>query len=209
MEEFFLQLEAPHKEFFMDFFELVSKARTCRRFREAEGLPAGTLDWLVDCARLAPNGGNAQVLRYAVVETREGCDAMFPSLKWAAYYQDWNGPEVGERPAGYIILLGEADKREKITLIDAGIAAQTIQLAAASRGVGCCIFLSFNASEVTNLLELPEGVVPLLVLALGKEKEVRCIDPMPADGSVKYWRDEQGVHHVPKRSLEDVRIRRK
>ena len=193
----------------MDFFELVSKARTCRRFREAEGLPAGTLDWLVDCARLAPNGGNAQVLRYAVVETREGCEAMFPSLKWAAYYQDWNGPEVGERPAGYIILLGEADKREKVTLIDAGIAAQTIQLAAARRGIGCCIFLSFNASEVNKLLDLPEGVVPLLVLALGKEKEVRCIDPMPADGSVKYWRDEQGVHHVPKRSLEEVRIRRK
>lgn len=193
----------------MDFLELVSKARTCRRFKEEEGLPAGTLDWLVNCARLAPNGGNAQVLRYAIVETPEGCSAMFPLLKWAGYYQDWDGPEAGERPAGYIVLLGEPGKREQITLIDTGIAVQTIQLAAASRGIGCCIFKSFNPAEVTRLLELPDGLAPLLVLALGVEKEVRCVEPMPADGSVKYWRDEKGVHHVPKRSLDEVCIRRK
>ena len=193
----------------MDFFELAFRARTCRRFREEEGLPAGSLDWLVDCARLAPNGGNAQVLRYAVVATPEGCAALFPLLKWAGYYHDWVGPEAGERPAGYIVLLGEAGKREQVTSIDAGIAAQTIQLAAASRGIGSCIFMTFNPRDVGRMLELPDGVAPLLVLALGMEKEVRCIESMPADGSVKYWRDEQGVHHVPKRSLEEVVIVRK
>lgn len=35
----------------MDFLELVTGARTCRRFREAEGMPAGMLDWLIECAR--------------------------------------------------------------------------------------------------------------------------------------------------------------
>ena len=54
----------------MDFLELVTGARTCRRFREAEGMPAGMLDWLIACARVTPCGGNAQALRFAVAVLR-------------------------------------------------------------------------------------------------------------------------------------------
>ena len=49
----------------------------------------------------------------------------------------------------------------------------------------------------------------LLVLALGFQKEVRRVETVGADGSVKYWRDAQGVHHVPKRPLEDLLIIKK
>ncbi len=192
----------------MDFFKLVSMARTCRRFKK-DSLSPDTLDWLIDCARLAPNGGNAQVLRYAVVATPQGCSALFPLLKWAGYLHDWAGPEPRERPTGYIVILSNAGKRGQLTAIDTGIAAQTIQLAAATKNIGCCMIISFNPDAMRQVLDLPEGYTPLLVLALGMEKEVRCIDPIPANGSIKYWRDEQGVHHIPKRSLEDVIITRK
>ncbi|MFQ8737965.1 MAG: nitroreductase family protein [Bilophila wadsworthia] len=60
----------------MDFLELVTGARTCRRFREAEGMPAGMLDWLIECARVTPCGGNAQALRFAVAESPEACAAF-------------------------------------------------------------------------------------------------------------------------------------
>ena len=128
----------------MDFLELVTGARTCRRFREAEGMPAGTLDWLIECARVTPCGGNAQALRFAVAESPEACAAVFPALKWAGMLTDWDGPEAGERPSGYVAILGEAGTRAKLNAIDAGIAAQTIQLAAYTRDLGCCIFLSFD-----------------------------------------------------------------
>ena len=172
----------------MDFLELVTGARTCRRFREAEGMPAGMLDWLIACARVTPCGGNAQALRFAVAESPEACAAVFPALKWAGMLTDWDGPEAGERPTGYVAILGEAGTRAKLKAIDAGIAAQTIQL---------------------EVLGIPENLEPLLVLALGFQKEVRRVETVGADGSVKYWRDAQGVHHVPKRPLEDLLIIKK
>lgn len=193
----------------MDFLELVTGARTCRRFREAEGMPAGTLDWLIECARVTPCGGNAQALRFAVVESPEACAAVFPALKWAGMLTDWDGPEAGERPTGYVAILGEAGTRAKLNAIDAGIVAQTIQLAAYTRDLGCCIFLSFDPRKIREVLGIPENLEPLLVLALGFQKEVRRVETVGADGSVKYWRDAQGVHHVPKRPLEDLLIIKK
>ncbi len=193
----------------MDFLELVTKARTCRRFCEAEGLPAGTLEWLVSCARATPCAGNAQALRFAAAQSPEACAAVFPALKWAGMLPDWDGPEAGERPAGYLVVLGEAGARAKLNAIDAGIAVQTIQLAAVTRDLGCCIFLSFDPRAIREALDIPESLEPLLVLALGVQKEIRCLEPMNGEGSVKYWRDAQGVHHVPKRPLEDLLIIRK
>lgn len=193
----------------MDFLELVTGARTCRRFREAEGMPAGTLDWLIECARVTPCGGNAQALRFAVAESPEARAAVFPALKWAGMLTDWDGPEAGERPTGYVAILGEAGTRAKLNAIDAGIVAQTIQLAAYTRDLGCCIFLSFDPRKIREVLGIPENLEPLLVLALGFQKEVRRVETVGADGSVKYWRDAQGVHHVPKRPLEDLLIIKK
>ena len=193
----------------MDFLELVTGARTCRRFREAEGMPAGTLDWLIEGARVTPCGGNAQALRFAVAESPEACAAVFPALKWAGMLTDWDGPEAGERPTGYVAILGEAGTRAKLNAIDAGIAAQTIQLAAYTRDFGCCMFLSFDPRKIREVLGIPENLEPLLVLALGFQKEVRRVETVGADGSVKYWRDARGVHHVPKRPLEDLLIIKK
>jgi len=42
---------------------------------------------------------------------------------------------------------------------------------------------------------------------LGKPKEKIVIEPMTSAGNIKYWRDEQGVHHVPKRSLDEIIIK--
>lgn len=133
----------------------------------------------------------------------------FPALKWAGMLPDWDGPEAGERPTGYVAILGEAGARAKLNAIDAGIAAQTIQLAAYTRDLGCCIFLSFDPRKIREALGIPENLEPLLVLALGFQKEARCVETVGADGSVKYWRDAQGVHHVPKRPLEELLIIKK
>lgn len=192
----------------MDFLELVTATRACRRFKESEGLPEGTLDWLVNCARLSSCAGNAQALRFAVAESKEACAAVFPALKWAAMLKDWDGPAEGERPTGYIVIMGETGKRANLNAIDSGIAAQTIQLAAQSRDIGCCIFLSFNHDQIREVLGIPAEYEPLLVLALGKQKEVRVVEEA-RDGNLVYWRDEQAVHHVPKLSLDTVRLIKK
>ena len=186
----------------MDFRKLVEDARTCRRFDESQPLRMDDMEWLVDCARLSPCGMNAQKLRFALVGAGKASDALFGMVRFAAAIKDGT-PVAGERPTAWIVVLLPQDGGE-LNFYDVGIACQTIQLAATSRGWGCCMIKSFDAQAVTQLVKTPDGLKPGLVLALGVAREVRKIAPMPADGSCKYWRDGERVHHVPKRSIDEL-----
>ena len=118
--------------------------------------------------------------------------------------KDWDGPAEGERPTGYIVIVGERGKRAQLNGIDAGIAAQTMQLAAQTRDIGSCILLSFNHDAVAKALDIPDTMEPLLVVALGLQKEVRVADTAKGPEDLAYWRDDKGVHHVPKLPLETL-----
>ena len=64
---------------------------------------------------------------------------------------------------------------------------------------------SFKREETAKALGIDPSLYSLdLVLALGKPKETVKVVPLKADGDVRYYRDENQVHYVPKRSLEDV-----
>ncbi len=186
----------------MDFHSLVKEARSCRRFNEGQRMGLEALEWLVDCARVAPCARNAQVLSFALAESKQACETVFPNTRWAGALQ-WDGPVSGEQPTGYIAIL-TPQKPGKLVYMDVGIAAQTIQLAAQSKGIGCCMHASFNPKELTEFFEVPEDKEIALVLGLGIEKEQRVLACLPADGSIMYWRDEQQVHFVPKRELKDI-----
>lgn len=192
----------------MDFLELAKATRTCRRFREEEGMPEGMLDWIVDCARVTSCAANAQALRYVTVESAENRAAVFSTLKFAAMLKDWPGPSEGERPTGYVIILGDTARRADLNDVDSGLAAQTMQLAAQTKDIGCCILHSFHRENLAHALGVPENYKPLLVLALGFQKEERVLE-VGEPGNLKYWRDEKGVHHVPKLPLETIRILKK
>jgi hypothetical protein len=53
-------------------------------------------------------------------------------------------------------------------------------------------------------LGIPERYKILLVLALGKSVETVVTEPLGEDGEIRYYRDADGVHHVPKRSLDEL-----
>ena len=131
---------------------------------------------------------------------------MFSTLAWAGLLKDWSGPEKGERPAAYIIILGDLSIGKNKHL-DVGITAQTIMLGAADMGLGGCMFGSIQREKLSSLLEIDtEKYSVELVLALGKPKEEVCIVPVPENGSTAYYRDGEGTHYVPKRSLNDLII---
>ncbi len=186
-----------------DFHALVEAARSCRRFVEDRPLTMDDLDWLVDCARLAPSARNAQALRFVLVTQGPVCDELFRLTRWAGALKDWGGPHPGERPTAFIAVLAP-DKGSELAAYDAGIACQTIQLAATTRGWGCCVIYSVDRAAAAPLLQVPEGMKLSLVLGLGVAKEERVVAPVPESGSLNYWRDERGVHHVPKRGLADL-----
>lgn len=187
----------------MDFKELVIQARACRRYIRAEAVARETFEWLIDCARLTSSARNQQALRYMVVDSPEGCAAMTDALVWAGSLPEWDGPTPEEQPAGYVVICTE-ESAGKMVHIDLGIAGQTLQLAAMSRGLGACMFLSCNVKKVSGLLRLPEPWHVALVVSVGKPGETRVLDKVPADGNLAYWRDAHSVHHVPKLDFDTV-----
>ncbi len=189
----------------MDFLNLVTEARSCRRFVESERLGADAATWLVDCARVTPCARNAQVLRYAAAESPASCAALFPHTRWAGALKDWGGPQEGERPTLYIAILLPKESG-KLVHMDTGIAAQTMQLAAHSRGWGCCMHASFDVAQCAPIFGVPQTMDMALLLAFGVVAEKRALASLPDDGNINYWRDAAHVHYVPKRALEDVLV---
>lgn len=190
----------------MDFATLVRSSRTVRRFKESEAVDAATLEWLVDLTRYCPSAGNFQPLKFALANDPSMCGRIFSTLAWAAYLKDWQGPEPGERPAAYVVVLHDTRVAEKVDW-DHGIMAQTIMLGAASRGLKGCILASVDRQALTGILELPEHLKILLVLALGHPAETVVVEDTsePTDrAAIRYWRDEARTHHVPKRTLETL-----
>jgi nitroreductase len=159
---------------------------------------------MVENARLTPSGRNAQTLRYMLSNTSELNDLIFPTLAWAGYLTDWKGPEEGERPSAYIVILND-DTLSQTYFCDHGIASLAILLTAVEKGYGGCIIAAVNREELRRALRIPDKYSVVQVIALGKPAEKVVVEPM-VDGDIKYWRDSQGIHHVPKRSLEDLTV---
>lgn len=188
----------------MNIKKLVYSSRSIRRFDESEPIDLATLRDLVDLARVTPSGMNKQWLRYAACADAVQNNKIFSHLKWAGFLPNWSGPGAGERPTGYILIL-EDERYGCGVEYDVGIAAQTMMLGARAAGFGGCIILGFNKRNLKRDLALADHYKILLVLALGKPLESVELRNLPADGSVKYWREEE-LHCVPKFSLQDVLV---
>ena len=186
----------------MKLADLVKKTRAYRRFDESFQVDYEILKQLVDLARLSASGANKQPLKYLIYNTPSDCRRVFPFIAWAGYLKDWPGPESGERPSAYIIVLGDTSISETFG-VDHGIASQSIMLGASEAGLGGCIIASIKREELKNELMIPAKYEILLILALGKPIENVIIEEIK-DEDVKYWRDSERSHHVPKRNLDDL-----
>jgi nitroreductase len=183
--------------------DLVKKNRSYRRFYENHFVSYDVLKQLIDLARLSASAGNAQPLKYILSCTKDKNDRIFPTLAWAAYYKDWSGPEEGEKPSAYIVMLCDTDIATNF-YCDHGIAAQSILLGAVEKGLGGCIIANIKKEALRQVLKIPGKYEILQVLALGKPKEEVVIESLKKEKDIKYWRDSAQVHHVPKRALEDI-----
>ena len=186
--------------------DLVRKNRSYRRFYQDVPVDLETLRALVNLARLSASGSNLQPLKYILSCQPETNARIFPHTRWAGYLKDWPGPAEGERPAAYIVILGDTEIRKSFGC-DHGIAAQSIMLGATERGLGGCIIGSIDRSGLRQVLGIPDRYEILLVLALGKPREKVMLEEVGPDGDIQYYRDADGVHHVPKRSLDELILR--
>ena len=185
--------------------DLITSNRSYRRFYQETTIEYQTLRELVDLARLSPSAANLQPLKYILSCEPQKNALIFPHLGWAGYLKDWSGPVEGERPSAYIIILGDAE----VTIsfgCDHGIAAQSILLGAAEKDLGGCIIGTVQRQQLQKALNISSRYEVLLVLALGKSREKIVLEAVGPNGNIEYWRDSEGVHHVPKRPLDEIII---
>lgn len=185
----------------MNISELVKTNRSYRRFDASVTIPMETLEEFVELARHCASAANRQPLKYILCADEQMNYKVFDCLAWAGYLSDWKGPEEKERPTAYIVILGDQAITDNY-YCDHGIAAQTILLGAREKGLGGCILAAINHQKLRTLLNIKKEHEVLLVIALGKPVEEVFVEDLPEDGNIRYWRDENGGHHVPKRSLD-------
>ncbi len=182
--------------------ELIKKNRSYRRFDSAVKIASSTIEKWIELARFSPSARNMQPLKYAVCTDEEINNQIFPNLGWAGYLTNWPGPAENERPVAYIAVLKDKSLADN-HYCDDGIAIQSILLGAVEDGFGGCIIGSVNKSKVAKILQLPEYLEILWLIALGKPAEKVELDTAH-NNDIKYWRDDNDVHHVPKRPLKEL-----
>lgn len=188
----------------MNIKSLIKRNRSYRRFDQSASITDETLYELIDLARLSASARNQQSLKYILTNTTGLNEKIFPCLGWAGYLKEWDGPEEGERPSAYIVILNDKNISTN-HFCDEGIAAQSMLLGAVDKGLGGCMIGTIDKAKLREVLKIPEHLDIIMVLALGKPVETVVIDTMQHNDQ-KYWRDEHDVHHVPKRSIDEIVI---
>lgn len=185
----------------MTLKEMVLKNRSYRRFFQEKKITTDQLKSLIEVARLTPSAANRQPYKFKLICDEKMNENIYSCVKWAGYLKDWEGPKEGERPTGYIVM---AAPNEVSAECDAGILGQTILLAAVEMGLGGCFMGSIDREQIAKWIGLSSEYKVVYVLALGYPKEEIVIEDIHADDDIKYYRDENEVHHVPKKMLEDI-----
>lgn len=188
--------------------ELISGTRSFRRFDESRRISETEIEALINLARLGGSARNCQPWQFMGVTDPESCRRIFPYLAWAGYLSDWKGPEEGERPSAYIICFLNKNWHKgalKEAWFDLGTATQNLLLGAMKNNIGGCRIGAFSP-HLADIFEIPEHLELSLLVALGYPVEKVVLDRLPAEGDIRYWRDDKDVHHVPKRSLDEVKI---
>lgn len=185
--------------------DLIIRNRSYRRFDQSVKIDVSAIRKWIELARFSASGMNAQPLKYCICTDQETGNKIFHHLGWAGYLKNWSGPEEGERPVAYIVLIHDKNIAQNF-YCDDGIAAQSILLGATEDGFGGCIIGTVNKVKVSGIIGLPVNMEILWVIALGKPVEKVVLEDV-RDGDIKYWRDAAQVHHVPKRPLDEIVIK--
>ena len=182
--------------------KLIKNTRTFRRFYQDYQIGNDLLLKLINAARLTGSAANLQPLKYFVSNDEITNNNIFSCISWAGYLPEWKGPEEGEKPSSYIVIMSDKNISKNCS-VDVGISAQTMMLLATELDLGACMFGAIKKVQLKEKLNLTENLQIELVLALGKPKEIVVLEDVK-ENNIKYWRDGEGVHHVPKRKLREI-----
>jgi nitroreductase len=184
----------------MTLYDTIISRRTIRRFTQKPLDDEVVKKW-VNAARLAPSAANLQPLEYVIVTDPSLCTQLFETLGWAAYLHPKWIPAQDERPTAYLVVLVK-DPKNPYYKYDVGFAVENIVLAAEAEGVGTCVLCNIDKERIQQMFKIPSSLSVDMVVAIGYKAEKSVVEELTE--SVKYWRDDKDVLHVPKRKLSDI-----
>lgn len=184
------------------FLELITRARSYRRFDGEYRIDGKTLRGILAAARLTPSGANRQTIRYFPICDEGGAAFMRAHSRWAAYLTDWDGPSESESPTAWILLLSPSESQSPS--LDLGITAEAISLAATAAGLGACIFLSIEREAIASYFGIGSEMRIELAIAIGKPSETVVVTDAAVGDDLRYYRDGEDRHVVPKLTLDDL-----
>ena len=183
----------------MSVLELMNTRRTYRRF-EQKPVPQQVIDAIVQALRLSSCGRNAQAIRLLVIDRPEAVQQVNTLVKWAAALPPELGtPKPDQRPTLFVAVVQKNGAAEST---DAGLAISNMVLAAWEQGVGSCIMQAIDRPALSELFALPADEYLHSVIAFGYPTHQSRVGEVPADGSLKYYLDENNDYCVPKLPTE-------
>ena len=177
---------------------LLHRNRSYRGYDASRKVSLEELRTLVGVTTLVASGMNRQPLRYRLVTEGEA-PLVWPLITLGGALPEEHLPKPGTEPQAFIVVCS-AVPEDRVVDMDLGIAAQSILLKATEMGLGGIFILNFRKEALKEALHLP--LEPLAVLAIGRPAE--SVFLLPSSGpDLRYYRRD-GVHFVPKLTVEDV-----
>lgn len=168
-----------------NLIKVIKTRRTVRAFKD-DKVPKELILKILDTARWAPSGSNAQEWRFIVV-TKE---SLLKAMKM--FSPGW----LSNAPVAIVVCCDRERAYEKagtlgrdiMYLVDSGIVIQTIALLAHAMGLATNIIMSFSPEAIKRLLNLPKGWDVVAIIAIGYPKEIPKAPPrLPLDKLI-IWR---------------------
>lgn len=156
----------------MNFLEIAQTRRSLRTYLSTP-VEQEKLEYVLECARLAPSWKNLQCWRFIVVEDLEQRQAL------ANAFQETNPGRkaLTQAPLNIVLCAVPAESAvwedKDYMMLDAGLAMEHLILAAAEQGLGTCWQGLFSEKEVRNTLKVPENVRIIAMSPLGYPAETR------------------------------------
>ena len=145
------------------FLELVEARYSSRSYSDRAVEPE-KVEYLLECARLAPSAVNFQPWKFVVVESAEKRARL-----QECYLREW----FREAPL-YVVVCADKAQSWKRKLdghdhadIDAAIATEHICLAATELGLGSCWVCNFDADLCSEVLDLEGELYPVAIVPIG------------------------------------------
>lgn len=170
----------------MDIYDAIKKRKSIRKYKPKE-VEEDKLLRILEAARLAPSASNRQEWRFVVVRNRKTRE----KLKEAAKNQSF----VAQ--ASVVIACCAETDEHRMTCgqlcypIDVAVAIEHMALAAVAEGLGTCWIGAFYEDKVKEILNIPQEIKVVELLALGYPAE----DPAP--------REKHPLERILKREIWD------